>query len=203
MNNLQLIDEVKLNRILRKHYNDGFIIITNFRGERDNKENVNGFNELKNIVKNHEFSYIPVFGGYVENMGTEEERQVHEPALLVPNQIVGSAKSYDEDTRLFQLGVNLANKYNQDSFLYKPKGSNNAYYIDKNGKVDMKFTDKTVNDLTQIYFTDLHKPSKKPAKSLNKADRRFTFIESIYLAPSPTDLNEAKGRYGEQFFNLK
>lgn len=197
----QRVDESSLNRIFQKHYNDGFIIITSWRGEKSIEQNNKDFNELKRIVKEHKFSFIPIFGGFIENIGTEDEREVREPSLLVTNHEIGSNKARQNDKELFNLGIELCNKYNQDVFLFKPIGEDlTSYYIDKNGEVDMTFYNKTINDLTKIYFTDLSKNVFSGIK--DKTSKRFTFTESIYINNSPIDLNDAKKRYGEQFFNL-
>ena len=55
----------------------------------------------------------------------------------------------------------------------------------------MEFTDKSINDLTQRYFTDIVKDKYK--KGLTT--KRFTFTESIYLNKSPKSLSEAQKRY--------
>jgi len=199
--NFQKVDESSLNKIFQKHYNDGFIIITSWRGEKSIEENNKDFNDLKGFVKNNKFSYIPVFGGFIENKDTDLEREVREPSLLVTNHEIGSNKVKQNDTVLFNLGIELCNKYNQDSFLFKPMSKEmTSYYIDKTGEIDMTFHNKTINDLTKIYFTDLSKNIYNSIK--DKTSKRFTFTESIYINNSPIDLNDAKKRYGEQFYNL-
>jgi len=150
------------------------------------------------LVVSKGYSFIPVYGGFIENQGSPNETEVREPALLIPNHKVGSIKSHDSDG-LIELGVEIVNIYNQDSFLYKPGGGNNdAHYIDKNGDIVMSFKNKTINDLTRTFFTDL----SKRFSDNGKTTKRFTFTENIYLNKSPKDLNEAKSRYGEQFFKI-
>ncbi len=168
--NLQTIDETSLNRLFDKHFKD---------------------------VRNAKYSFIPVYGGFIENKGTDSEVEVQEPALLVPNQKVASNVNYDTTDELKELGISLCKKYNQDSFLFKPQNDEKAYYIDKNGNVDMTFTGKAINDLTNDYFTKLHKNAG------NKTDKRFTFTENkYYINHSPKSLSEAQMRYGEKFFSL-
>ncbi len=200
INDLQLV-ESSLNRLLTKHYSDGFIIVTSYRAdEKSIEQNNKDFAELKKLVVSKGYSFIPVYGGFIENKDTDTEREVREPALIIPNHKVGSTKEYDDDKGLYNLGLELIKRYNQDSFLYKPKGdSSESYYIDKTGNVDMTFNNKSINDLTNIYFTDL---SKKFGGKNNKTSKRFTFTENLYLKQSPVDLNSAKSRYGEQFFKI-
>lgn len=198
--NVSIISESSLNRILGKHYEEGFIIISSYRDvdEKSIEENNGDYKELKSIVKNNGFSFIPVYGGYIENKDKPNEKEVRESALLIPNYKVATTQKYPTDDKLRELGVELSKKYNQDTFLYKPMGDDNkAYYIDKNDNVDMEFNDKTINDLTQIYFTDLTKNKYEK----NKTSKRFTFTETIFINKSPKDLNEAKSRYGELFFS--
>ena len=198
----QIIDESTLNRILDKHFKDGFIIITAYRAENSSSENKKNFEQLKQIVRSNKYSFIPVYGGFIENLGTSDEKEVREPSLLIPNHIVASTKAYENINDLKELGIKLCKKYNQDSFLFQPTNSNKSFYITKDGKIDMTFTGKNVNDLAQIYFTELSKSTAKHNK-FNKTNKRFTYTENLYLLASPTGLSEAIKRYGEQFFNLK
>jgi len=189
-----LVVEANLNRLLSKHYQDGFIIVTSYRGENDDNTNKNTFNQLKGIIRQAGYGFIPVFGGFIENQGLDNETEVFEPALIVPNHVIGSMNPTDTGSEnLKELGIKLCNQFNQDAVLYKPMGNNEAYYLDKTGNTVMSFNGKTVNDLAQIYFTKLK-------RGKNQADRRFTFT---YLQDSPKTVGEANGRYGEQFFNQK
>jgi hypothetical protein len=206
-NPYQIIKE-GLNTILDKHTKNGYIIISSYRGggDKTNQENKLDFESLKKDVINDGFSYIPVYGGFIENIGDEKtQREIKEPSLLIPNYQIASAKPYETDDKLKNLGIVLAKKYNQDSFLFKPKGNDDtAYYIDKNGLIDNTFTGKNINDLTQIYFTDLVKNSYEKGKksSFGKKIKRYTFTENIYINNSAKDMQEAVKRYGELFFNL-
>ncbi len=194
----QNISETSLNRLFDKHYPDGFIIITSYRGDKTKEENNKTFEELKATIKGAKYSFIPVYGGFIENLVTDQETTVYEPALLVPNHIIGSVNTYDNSEALKTLGLELCKKYNQYSILYKTKvDKNEAFYIDKEGNVDYTFTNKTINDLTQQYFTKLNKDQ------VAKTDKRFTFTEEVYLSTSPKDTNEARKRHGEHFYNVK
>jgi hypothetical protein len=205
MEGTQYLVESSLNRILDTHTRNGYIIITSYwgGGEKSDQQNKSDFAQIKQDVRGYGFSYVPVFGGFVEDIGEPTEREVREPALFVPNYKVATNKPYDDDSLIRNMGIELSKKYNQDSFLYKPRDGEKAYYIDKNGNVDMTFNNKTVNDLTQIYFTDLaksHHAKGKNDKGFGKSTKRYSFTENIYLSKSPVDLNDAKKRYGELFF---
>lgn len=202
-NGLVLIGESSLNRILTKHYENGFIIITSYRdkSEKTDEQNKKDFALLKSIVANNDFSYIPVYGGYIENRGTENETEVREPALLITNYKSGEFTPYADDSKIYKLGLELAKKFNQDSFLFKPRGKDeNPYYVTKDGQVDGEpFTGLSINNLVQNYFTDL----SKKWSSDGKTSKRFTFTEKLYINENPSSFGEAKKRYGELFFNIK
>jgi hypothetical protein len=74
-------------------------------------------------------------------------------------------------------------------------------YVDKIGTTVDTFTNKTVNDLTKIYFTDLEKSFNKDS-NVGKTLKRFTFSENMFLSESPKSFSEAMKRRGEQFFSI-
>lgn len=182
-----LLNEVKLSRIIKHHFNNGFILISSDRGERTKEQNDEMFKQLKKDVREAGYSYILVYGGFIENKGKSDQKEVEERTLLVPNK-KNHIPFKDE---IFQLGMDLAKKYSQESFLYKP--GNKSYYITPNGDVDMAFDDYRLNDATQQYFTKLY-------KSKTKTDRRITF-EGIYVNDVPHSVSEAVTRYGEYFIS--
>ena len=148
---LQPLNEMTVDRLLGKHYNNGFIIISASRGENDNQTNNQLSKQLLNDIKNSGFSFVPVFGGFIENKGTENEKQVYETSYIVLNfDRNGNEKDFNA---LKNLAINLCKKYNQDSVLVKaPNGA--PQYITQNGNVDMEFNgDVKINDLTQQYFS--------------------------------------------------
>ncbi len=75
----------------------------------------------------------------------------------------------------------MANKYNQDSVVVKaPDG--NPEYIKKDGSLDFGFDgDIAFNDLSQEYFTDLHKNTQKTMKD-GSSPTRFS-LEAIVILP--------------------
>ena len=83
---------------------------------------------------------------------------------------------------LFNFGVELSKKFNQDSFLYHEPGKKPTYY--KYGKHISVFSDKMkFNDYAEMYFTGLHQNTHEysgiPAKVT-----RFKFI-GCYANPKP------------------
>jgi hypothetical protein len=189
--NIQRIDETTLNRVFTKHFQDGFIIITSYRFDKDKKTNETDFKELKNLIKQNGYGFIPVYGGFIEKSKNNDiTKEVYEPALIVPNQHLASIKLYSDSENLKNLGIELCKKFNQDAVLYKPKENDEiAYFLDKNGNIINKFNSKVINDLSREYFT-----------KLKNGNGRFTFL---YLTNSPKSLSESWVRYGEHFYNLK
>lgn len=196
------IDEMSLNRLFTKHSLNGFIIISANRHENTHEENNSRFKQLKAELVNAGFSYAPVYGGFVETDDNDEFTEpVIEPALVVFNYIAGTSRLIDNTgDKLKEIGLKLidTNKYNQDSFLYAPPNSAERYYINKNGGIEMTFTGKSINDLTNHYFTSIGKPSNP-----YKKEKRFSFTEQKYLNESPSNVGAAMTRYGEMFFRTK
>jgi len=95
-----------------------------------------------------------------------------------------------------EFGKEMSLKYKQDSFFYKPpKGDPNAYYITRDGTVDMTFADFTTNDLQQIFYTQL---KKRPHERFTALPEHMTY----YLRKPPAGVQEARKRRGEEFYNF-
>ena len=59
---------------------------------------------------------MPVYGGFIENKGKENETVVYEKSFMIFNyDKKGNPNKLDD---LFNFGVELSEKINQDSFLY-------------------------------------------------------------------------------------
>ena len=212
---LQPITEASLSRIVTDYMDDGFIIITSDRSceaergipegescpedlvaeqERINREN---FPLLQKAVRDAGFGYVPVLGGYKEQLPTEpgEPKQYVDTEEPEDSLLIHSRK---RDADLKALGIELARQFDQDSFFYKPPSSvdANAYWIKQDGLIDMKFSDFTYNDISQIYYTQL---AKKPHRRFTALPENFQF----YLRKHPASVSEARRRYGETFFNIK
>ncbi len=200
--NSRLISESALNGILNVYFNDGFIILTSYRAhiEDNTIDNNRDFYELKRTIRNSGYGFIPVYGGMIVDSGEATEREVKVPVIIIVNQKADAFKAFSEDKKLFELGVSLINKYNQDLFLYKPIGeTNESFYVNKSGEIDMKFTNKTKSDLVSVFFTDLIKKCsvKDDPQRLND----LIFTKNKYINRSPLSFSEALSRYGERFFS--
>jgi len=200
MDGIKLMNEMSLNRLFTKHFKDGFIIITADKAYIDDSRVAKErYKQLERDIVNAGYSYVPVWGGYKEinpETGNKYDAASFEMGLLVPNQKVGNTDKSHETDQLPDLGKKLAQKYDQESFLYKPQGEEKkAYWIDRNGGIDYEFGNVTVNDLAQEFFTKLNH-----GKNHIKADRRFTFLNEIYINKAPYTASEAYSRFGEQFY---
>jgi hypothetical protein len=189
------------------HSKDGYIVISPCRGYADfenqmtddkpkseqlstiNKKRVN---EMISIIKSSGYSYTPVYGGFIENKDTPQEENVYERSFVIYNR---NKKGESGDFRdLYIFGIELAKKFNQDSFLMQAPGEN-PKYITQNGDTDMEFNgNMSFNDLSQDYFTDLHKNTDKYDDMDKRTPTRFSFTE-CYINPAPQCLSEAHVRF--------
>ncbi len=205
------LNEVNARSLIDRHTADGYVIISPCRGGADfgldpndprQKEILADINhkrvkEFVNILKQTDFSYTPVYGGFIENKGKENEENVYERSFVVYNHHKdGSVGDFEE---LRQFALDMARKYNWDSVLIQePNGK--PQYVKQNGEVDFGFDgDIAFNDLSQEYFTDLHKNSHKTMGD-DSSPTRFSFLES-YINPAPQCYGErvSRARNGEIF----
>ena len=163
-----------LYQLLDKHSENGYIIVSLCNDDDD------CVRKLITILKKSPWSYMPVYGGFIENKGKENETVVYEKSFMIFNyDKKGNPNKLDD---LFNFGVELSKKFNQDSFLYHEPGKKPTYY--KYGKHISVFSDKMkFNDYAEMYFTDLHQNTHEysgiPAKVT-----RFKFI-GCYANPKP------------------
>ena len=208
-NNAKLvsINEINAKTMIAKHSSDGYIVISPCRGYNDFKDQIDASKSPKeqlsainkkrvidmiNRIKESGYSYTPVYGGFIENKGSEDEENVYERSFIIYNRDKkGNVGDFND---LNKFGIELAKAFNQDSFLSKsPQGK--PMYITQNGKVDMEFSGNlSFNDLSQDYFTDLHKNTDKYKDMGKRAPTRFSFTE-CYINPYSQCLSEAYTRF--------
>lgn len=202
-NNAELvsINEINAKTMLQRHGDSGFIVISPCRGYSDfnidpsDKSAKQKLSEINNDrirqmiaqIKNSGYSYTPVYGGFIENIGTKDEESVYERSFVIYNKKRDGSEGDMND--LVKFGQSLARQYNQDSFLVKANGQR-PKYITKDGDIDMEFSGNTsFNDFSQEYFTDLHKNTDKYSNIPNKKPTRFSYTES-YINPGPQCYSE-------------
>lgn len=208
-NNAKLvsINENDIKRMIASHSDSGYIVISPCRGGDDfginpkasqaeanqlaqiNKERVR---EIIKDIKASGFSYTPTYGGFIENKGTDKETTVYERSFIVYNKDrEGKTGDFRE---LYEFGLEMCKKYNQDSFLIQAPGEK-PKYITQDGTVDMEFNGgKVFNDVSQTYFTDLHKNTHKKGDINNRKPTRFSFTEA-YVNPKPQCYSERHARW--------
>ena len=191
---LVVLTEASLNRLVRGHDEDGYAVLSASRFNYDVAENNKRFNSLKKDVKSLGYSYVPVFGGYIETGEEGQKEPVYEKSLYVlpfkrdahGEDVVKDFESFKNDM------INLGKKYEQEAILITEPNEPPAYYYMRNGKYGEVFNGVTsFNDIKNQYFTSL-----KKWNGLNKrggSPQRFTFSES-YLMKQPDTISGAHAR---------
>lgn len=122
-----IIKEASFSRVKNKieQQNVPFVMLTAFRGALSKKENLKRQKELENSVKLSGFSWTKMPGsGYKE----DETNVVRENSILIWDESREDVPSQGKD--LFGLGKELAQAYDQDSFIFGgPRGSEGQYRI--------------------------------------------------------------------------
>jgi len=192
------ITETSWHRLMKMFRPTGFCMISACRGEYDEKTNAKRTLALKKDLEDKCFKPIKVYGGWIENQGTDEEKSVGEETWFVPFFFGGkswAASEYDmKSTSIFyKWCLELGAKYEQESILYCPPNGKPRYvqttekdYGDgpvKKGTHTLKFNTAKIGDNHSAYFTDLSNPKHQGGYNsetgkFSKAPRRVTF-ESI------------------------
>ena len=158
--------------------------------------------ELKNTkslisdIRKSGYSYFPVYCGYkcnvcsthVVHKGTDGMVDKYEPSFFITNYKGKTLQ--DNFDKLFDLGVKICNKYNQDSVLVKAP-NDVPKYIDRNGNVvgkEKQNGNVSINRIEKEYFTALYK------KDTGTKRMTYDMDFNMYLNPLPCTLNEAMRR---------
>lgn len=159
MSNNSLIKKSNWSRIT-KHINDNCFIISGCRGDKTEEENKQRTEQLAKGLRAEGLGFVRVLGGYIENKGEADEREVTEESFFVP-----MPKNYNED-KFFNVAIQLCKRYNQDSVLISMPNYVEFGYYDKNGNFDFSpgeklvFTDNKVGE----YFSTLITRNKRNTK---------------------------------------
>lgn len=220
------LTEASLTHILGKRkYGEGYVVVSACRGDwdEDDREQNNRLNnektrELKRAAKEAGFGYVPVYGGFIENFGTDKAKDVFERSLMVfPYSNRGEKRDFSE---LKDWAKDMGIRFNQDAVLIKePDEDGEAkapYYLVTADRDGNSIGDKQewfgkdtykVNDIAQQYFTSMHKKSRRHEKDDNP--RRFSLTEGavgegrvrVFVNRDPKCYSGAHSRYmaGELF----
>ena len=185
------VNETSLNRLLGKHTENGYVMISACRSDHsdDPLENRQMNNiktkELKQDIYDSGFQYIPVQGGYHE-LGSEKESV--EASFIIVNYKRGKNVPEKDFSELKAIAIDLCEKYRQDSVLIVEPGKKPTYYK-KDGTVDFELNGHvSVRDNAKEFFTRLGKGKK------------FTFLSE---AEQPHSIMgcAARAAKGEIFIN--
>lgn len=224
----RVLSETAFSRIVTDYGERGYIVITSDRSckaetgrdcsdaENAEQDNVNAANmkQLQSDLRSSGFGYIPTLGGYKEDLiDPETGDPVHDDEGKVvkvdterPENsviVVARPKKGKDHNVLKQLGMELARKYNQDSFFYKPPNEEDegAHWIKSDGSVDMSFDKFTVNDLEQEFYTMMARGPKHRFTALDESEAKREMFFRVRISPSST--SEARQRYGEVFLRFE
>lgn len=134
--NLCLLSEVKLNRIVDALFKIYFIILSAFRPENTTSKNRESAKQLLLDIMSSEHTFLPLFIG-----------AGHEVCFLIPN-------NKEEDAQvLIELGKGLTIKYNQELFLFKVSGDSfYCQFLTKSGDVESSFNSSDLDEIARMYF---------------------------------------------------
>lgn len=145
---------------ITQHIDNGCIMISACRGERSEEENKKKTDELAKDIREAGLGFIRILGGYIENKGTEDEKEVTEESFFVPK----NKKMSDEE--FFDIAIKLCKKYNQDSVLISLPEYTDFGYYDKSGNFDFSPGEKFIANDKEIgeYFSALVKGGRSKKK---------------------------------------
>jgi len=158
---VKLAKETSLNRLLNKHTDSGYVMVSACRQDWDKADELHNTQmnntkteELKKDIFDSGFQYIPVVGGYVEkNNGVTHE----EKSFIIVNYKRRKNTPEADMNELKEIVFDLCGKYNQDSVLVVEPGKKPTYYK-RDGSVDFELGGSiTVRNAAQEYFTRLGK----------------------------------------------
>lgn len=187
-----LLEKITLDRIIKKHGDNGYIIISANRSDKEQEVNDKATQSLILDLKRSGYSYLPLYGGYRDTKTGVEDS--FEPSFLVFNYLTNGDEQPFQNLK--NLAIEWCGKYDQASVLVKDP-SQPPVWLDAQGNVVSNRSSNKVwkNDPTQEYFTSM-KPRHKVDQ--NNVSRRFTLdIQEIYANPIPCTLNEERIRKGE------
>lgn len=184
------LNEVTLDRILKKHGNNGLASISANRSDDTAEQNEINTRNLIGDLKRSGFSYLPVYGGYRGTDGVEDD---YEPSFVVFNyDINGNATDFNN---LMAFAVEMCGKYNQDSVLIKAPNKN-PIYVNRNGeKVNSTESGQVwKNDPKQAFFTSLKDKKAVNNEIIDKIRTKY----KAYCRKNHLQINDTSF---EQFYN--
>jgi len=122
MKAIEILAESSLARLYSKIQNHSVGAITAFRGDFSTEVNKQRNRKLASYLGNRGYELTVIAGGYIENPGTPEEKEVSEETFFVVNPTKG-----DDNGKLESDLVDLGELYDQDSILSYRFGDKPTY----------------------------------------------------------------------------
>ena len=199
--NIRLYDLIK-----GKHAEKGYVIVSACRDSSNpgmKFENRKNTNKLKADIQKARYSYMPVYGGYVE----DDNGEVLEQSFIIFNYNRDGEFGDFEDLKSF--AIMLCGRYNQDSVLICEPGKVPMYY-NRNGEVvsapDKSSSNVKINDMKQPYFTEFGNKKKRFTYDINFPDEVTSSLAKVlssydFFSAPPETYGERYRRYklGERF----
>lgn len=117
----EFVNESSLSRIWRHIQDHQAGAISGYRDNNSKAENKANNREILAYLKSKGYSVTSVKGSYIENFGSENEKEVGEPSFFVVD--MNDTGNLERDL------AKLGERYDQDSVLIVPKGGKNAYLL--------------------------------------------------------------------------
>ena len=138
-----LVERITMDRLIKKHGNNGYICISAYRSDLDKDTNDKNTKRLIIEIKQSKYRYLPIYGGYrAESMGEEGD---FEPSIIVFNY---DKEGEEQDwAELQKMGIEWCGRYDQSSVLIKAP-NNPPVWLDRNGK------SKDETDLTKKSYSE-------------------------------------------------
>lgn len=193
--------ESTLNRCLKYHASNGFIMVSACRTTRTPAENYIETGKLIAELKALGLSHFTVYGGYQEENGKFAD---YETTMFIP------AKTVDGTTvpmeKLISVGKDLGREFEQDSILVKEPGKD-PYWLGTRTETAPDGTPPNYGEVTDVFDgpVDVNNPSFPFFTSLIKAKyrnldlgnperlKRFTYTQQPrVLEPPATDAERAR-----------
>lgn len=222
---LRNINDVQVQHVFDKYSKYGYIIISPSASvaelrldlldaelsAKKNDLNASRIREMIEILKKNRYSYMPVYARFVERADIFHEEHTYERALIIFNYHYGynihEAGNAETLKGLVELGLHLAEQFNQAFFLYQEPGLSMQYiYSDGTRQAYLSLCDKTdFNGLTQQYWVDLRdrltgNDTRKNLTSqgiLRTVCRQFEIEKryaGCYVNPAPSGISQRRGR---------
>lgn len=180
---IELLTESCLSTIYQHVKNHSVGVITAHRQENDEKINESQNRKLTSYLSSKGYNITLIEGCYIENLETDNQKEVKEKTLFVVNP-----KQGDDGGELELDLVKLGQLYGQDSILSYRNGGKPTYV----GTSDRMNVDPALGQRTELDSIEWGSPRGPYFSSIR--NKKWTYMKSIELDP-PTTVNGLTTRY--------